>query len=290
VSAPAGSVRLADPVSSFLSMPDGQQVPVRDGLVIGRVSGCDVVVDDTKASRRHARLCVDGGVVEIEDLGSSNGTLLNGKPVQRRMLRNGDEVTIGNTVLVYREAAAGTGAALRVADEDDVDLFGGDAPAAPVAAAPAPRPSPPAAPPTTAAPIAPAAPRPPVRPPVATSPPPVVSSVPPAGSSLPPAVSPLPPTGSSLPPAGIVEFADEVVEVRKTGATARATAAAGGAAPAPAGIQQKQRTLQFHHNVDRGGALGDDLGQLGGSARTLVYAAVLAGAVGVAWAIIFLMS
>lgn len=270
-------------------MGDSVELPLGE-TIVGRDTACTLRFNDPAVSRRHLRFIRRASEVFVEDLGSSNGTLLNGKPVQRRMLRNGDEVTIGNTVLVYREAAAGTGAALRVADEDDVDLFGGDAPAAPVAAAPAPRPSPPAAPPTTAAPIAPAAPRPPVRPPVATSPPPVVSSVPPAGSSLPPAVSPLPPTGSSLPPAGIVEFADEVVEVRKTGATARATAAASGGAPAPAGIQQKQRTLQFHHNVDRGGALGDDLGQLGGSARTLVYAAVLAGAVGVAWAIIFLMS
>jgi len=221
-------------------MPDGQQVPVRDGLVIGRVAGCDVVVDDTKASRRHARLCVAAGVVEIEDLGSSNGTLLNGKPVQRRMLRNGDEVTIGNTVLVYRDAAAGAGAAPSVGAEDDVDLFGGDAPAAPAAAAPSPRSSPPAAAPP--------------------------------------------------PPSGVVEFADEVVEVRKTSVTARPAAPAAGGASAAGVIQQKQRTLQFHQNVERGGALGDDLGQLGGGARTLIYVAVLAGAVGVAWAIIVFMS
>src|SRR5262245_25459382 len=173
VSAPAASVSLGDPVSSYLSIPDGQQVPVRDGLVIGRVAGCDVVVDDTKASRRHARLCVAGGVVEIEDLGSSNGTLLNGKPVQRRMLRNGDEVTIGSTVLVYREAAAGTGAAPSVGDEDDVDLFGGDAPAALEAPAAAPPPSPPVAAPPRAAPSAPSAPTTarPVRPPAEPAPP-----------------------------------------------------------------------------------------------------------------------
>jgi hypothetical protein len=60
---------------------------VHDGFVIGRVAGCDLVIDDTKASRRHARLVVDAGVVEVEDLESSNGTLLNEKPVTRRVLR-----------------------------------------------------------------------------------------------------------------------------------------------------------------------------------------------------------
>ena len=78
-------------------------VGVRDGLVLGRVSACDVVVNDKKASRRHARLISEAGVVEIEDLGSSNGTLLNGNPVDRRMLRDGDRIEIGKTVVVYRE-------------------------------------------------------------------------------------------------------------------------------------------------------------------------------------------
>jgi DNA segregation ATPase FtsK/SpoIIIE, S-DNA-T family len=74
-------------VSGYLSLANGKRVAVRDGFVLGRVAGCDLVVDDGKCSRRHAKIHVESGVVEIEDLQSSNGTLLNDKPVTRRLLR-----------------------------------------------------------------------------------------------------------------------------------------------------------------------------------------------------------
>ena len=129
-------------MSGYLEMADGAMVDVRNGLVLGRVSACDVVVADAKASRRHAQLIVEAGVVEVEDLGSSNGTMLNGKPVDRRMLRDGDRIEIGKTVIVYREGdlpgrskpneAAGGGDLF----DDGDDLFaGGDS--SPPAAAPA---------------------------------------------------------------------------------------------------------------------------------------------------------
>ena len=88
----------------YLLLPDGKKVDVADGLILGRMSSCAVVVKDSKASRRHARLVVAGPVVEIWDLESSNGTLLNDKPVKRRMLRDGDVVQIGTTRITYREA------------------------------------------------------------------------------------------------------------------------------------------------------------------------------------------
>ena len=43
-------------------------------------------------------MIVEAGVVEVEDLGSSNGTMLNGKPVDRRMLRDGDRIQFGKDV------------------------------------------------------------------------------------------------------------------------------------------------------------------------------------------------
>lgn len=92
-------------MSGFLRTPDGVERGVHDGLTIGRV-GCDVVVDDDKASRKHARIIVDAGVVEIEDLDSRNGTLLNGQRVTRRVLRDGDTVQIGTTSLVFVARAA----------------------------------------------------------------------------------------------------------------------------------------------------------------------------------------
>ncbi|MFT4513186.1 MAG: hypothetical protein ACI89X_002620 [Planctomycetota bacterium] len=118
-------------MNGYLELADGAFIGVRDGLVLGRVATCDVVVDDTKASRRHARLVVEAGVVEIEDMNSSNGTLLNGKPVDRRLIRDGDEVRIGKTVIIYREgalpgaksASRSSGVAASIFDDED-DLFG----------------------------------------------------------------------------------------------------------------------------------------------------------------------
>jgi len=117
-------------LSGYLELSDGQAVSVRDGLLLGRVAACDVVIADAKASRRHARLISESGVVEIEDLESSNGTLLNGKPVDRRMLRDGDRIEIGKTVIVYRQgdlpgrASRDTSAPDELFGDDD-DLLGG---------------------------------------------------------------------------------------------------------------------------------------------------------------------
>jgi hypothetical protein len=93
-------------VEAHLQLADGRRVAVENGILIGRVAPCQVVIDDGKASRRHARISVEGSIVEIEDLESTNGTLLNGRPVTRRVLRDGDEIRIGKTVIVFREGAA----------------------------------------------------------------------------------------------------------------------------------------------------------------------------------------
>ena len=50
-------------MSGFLVLPNGQEVRVRHGLTLGRIAACDVVLADTKASRRHARLIVEGPVI-----------------------------------------------------------------------------------------------------------------------------------------------------------------------------------------------------------------------------------
>jgi hypothetical protein len=242
-------------VTGQLQISDGRVVAVRDGLTMGRVAGCDIVIDDTKASRRHARIVVQDGVVEVEDLGSSNGTLLNGKPVQRRVVRDGDEIQIGATRIVYRAVAAAPAAA----KDDDVDLFGGDEPSAsapqqakqesdsddldfgadePVVAKPAANP-------------APAAPR-----------------------SAPP-----------QPPRATVEFADEVVEVRKAAPAAAATRGAASGSGEPV-LSQKQRVLQFSQNKSAA-PLGDDLSQMSGGKRNAILVGVLLGALALAW---FLMN
>ena len=71
----------------------------RDGLLIGRdFEQCDIVLSDSTVSRRHARLVFDNGLLQIEDLGSTNGTAVNGEPAdpgQLQRLQSGARLKIG---------------------------------------------------------------------------------------------------------------------------------------------------------------------------------------------------
>lgn len=240
-------------MSGYLTTVSGEHVPVRDGFVIGRVGSCDLVIQDSKASRRHARIVVAGGVAEVEDLASSNGTRLNDKPVTRRMLRDGDRIQIGATVLVYREGTA-PGAAPAAAHNpvvSDDDLLGGDDDL--FADKPAAAPAQP------------------------------VASPPPSRTPPPSAASPSVPPKPTAPPPSVVEFADEVVEVRKSAATpaakAPAAAASGGATATASG-----RILQYNKQArGAGGPLGDDFDQLAGGTRWTALLLILALGAGIVW-------
>ncbi len=70
---------------------------------IGRLPQCEVTLDDRGASRRHAQIRLKDGVATLTDLGSTNGTEVNGHAVQTATLDDGDRVTIGTTVLVYKK-------------------------------------------------------------------------------------------------------------------------------------------------------------------------------------------
>lgn len=68
-------------------------------VVLGRDVSCDVVVDTTAASRRHAALDVRPGGVWIRDLGSTNGTLVNDVPIdEEQELHDGDLIHVGTTI------------------------------------------------------------------------------------------------------------------------------------------------------------------------------------------------
>lgn len=72
------------------------------GAVVGRSRECDVVLDDSGISRRHAEIRPQGGSWIIEDLGSTNGLRLNGRRVQGRApLQPGDRVELGSTEIVF---------------------------------------------------------------------------------------------------------------------------------------------------------------------------------------------
>jgi diguanylate cyclase (GGDEF)-like protein len=69
-------------------------------LVIGRASNASIRLIDDGISRRHARLLQVGHEVMIEDLGSSNGTLVNGEQVAHVTLRDGDKIRLGSTTIL----------------------------------------------------------------------------------------------------------------------------------------------------------------------------------------------
>ncbi len=120
----AGEVR--QPVSD-LPRPGGTQFPGRPRLVIsgsspgtgleagstyelqtpvtllGRGTDCDLRMVDPGVSRHHAELRVEDGQVVLVDLGSTNGTFVNGQPVRRVVLVDGTNVTLGRTTMVFRQ-------------------------------------------------------------------------------------------------------------------------------------------------------------------------------------------
>ena len=84
---------------------NGQRVPLASpGVVVGRGSDASLRINDPSISRRHVEFKVPGGRgtpdVYVEDLGSTNGMLVDGQDVSRARLMDGSEVRIGNTTLV----------------------------------------------------------------------------------------------------------------------------------------------------------------------------------------------
>lgn len=90
---------------------EGKQFDLSAGTVtIGRHSSNTIALHDTQVSRRHLELrTTDTGGFQLIDLGSGNGTLLNGQPVQQASLRSGDTITIGQSVLMFTAGPGGTG-------------------------------------------------------------------------------------------------------------------------------------------------------------------------------------
>jgi pSer/pThr/pTyr-binding forkhead associated (FHA) protein len=85
-------------------------VDLREGTItVGRGTENDVVLDDPKVSRRHARIRCVGGTCHVQDLDSSNGTFINGERIAEGTLTPGSEVRFGGTTLV-RESRSKEGA------------------------------------------------------------------------------------------------------------------------------------------------------------------------------------
>jgi len=111
-SAPAPASYFVDPVADGLATglstvtvgEDGHDMVLAgDRVVVGRLASSGIHLDDSNVSREHAAFVRDGDGWAIEDLGSTNGTSLNGSPVTRAVLADGDVVEIGVSRLTYHE-------------------------------------------------------------------------------------------------------------------------------------------------------------------------------------------
>lgn len=113
-------VHQAPPAPPIAPRPTYRHVVVIDGPntrsalhegknVIGRGSACEVKVTDTGVSRQHAEIIVTGPNAVVQDLNSTNGTLVNGRKISNQRLTHGDVVRLGHSVLVYRYEIGGDG-------------------------------------------------------------------------------------------------------------------------------------------------------------------------------------
>jgi hypothetical protein len=85
-----------------LVLPDGRRVALGGSVTtLGRNSDCSVTLADPRASRLHAEIRSTGDGFLLTDLGSMNGTTVNGVTVREHLLRDGDEIAVGATVMRF---------------------------------------------------------------------------------------------------------------------------------------------------------------------------------------------
>ncbi len=73
-------------VESGKGFKPGSVISVGQGLTIGRAASCEIAIDDGYMSHRHARISGSGGQAYVEDLGSTNGTFVNGRLLESKVL------------------------------------------------------------------------------------------------------------------------------------------------------------------------------------------------------------
>ncbi|MEM6470221.1 MAG: GGDEF domain-containing protein [Planctomycetota bacterium] len=83
---------------------DGMVLLECEHLLIGRDDRADIILSDSGVSRQHAELIVESGSYAIRDLGSTNGTLVNGTAVRQRLLDSGDTIRIGSFIFRFLSA------------------------------------------------------------------------------------------------------------------------------------------------------------------------------------------
>jgi pSer/pThr/pTyr-binding forkhead associated (FHA) protein len=84
-------------------LPSGQRISLGDRPVtIGRQGDCTIPLNDQNVSRRHAQIVPGRGAYLVADLGSTNGTMVNGKLAKEHRLKDGDTIGFGSSDLQFR--------------------------------------------------------------------------------------------------------------------------------------------------------------------------------------------
>jgi hypothetical protein len=92
-------------VANAAGLRAGSAYDLSDGALLGRGDSADIRLQDTFASSAHARLVPQGEVIVLEDLGSTNGTYLNGEPLRGpQPLHVGDSIRIGDSEFTFERA------------------------------------------------------------------------------------------------------------------------------------------------------------------------------------------
>jgi len=76
----------------------------KETSILGRDGTCDYIIEDDLVSRQHVRIRIEDAKFIVFDLGSGNGTYLNGQQIQKAELQDGDVLTVGETLLLFKDA------------------------------------------------------------------------------------------------------------------------------------------------------------------------------------------
>jgi pSer/pThr/pTyr-binding forkhead associated (FHA) protein len=107
---PARAIEASIPTGIELTVAHAGTIKTRRfgrHILVGRAPSADLRLDDPRVSRLHARIEIRDDGVYVEDLGSRNGTAVDGEPVtEPRQLSVDDEITVGGAALVFRGVGA----------------------------------------------------------------------------------------------------------------------------------------------------------------------------------------
>lgn len=83
----------------------GGELPLQEGhqVLLGRDDDNEIHLREEGVSRVHAKFCVKGGVLDVRDMASTNGTIVNGARVTRQELHEGDQLLFGRSILVVHK-------------------------------------------------------------------------------------------------------------------------------------------------------------------------------------------